>query len=62
MHPQWSFVAAFAFLREHEAAIVELLASRETVEYADPIDGKRRRLKVKVRTCSLRPAWPTSRA
>lgn len=38
----------FAFPREHEAALVELLASRETVEYEGVIDGELRRLKVRV--------------
>jgi hypothetical protein len=37
---------AFAFRREHEAAIVQLLESREPVEYRGLVEGDRRRMKV----------------
>lgn len=38
----------FAFPREHEAALMKLLASRDVVEYEGIIDGRRQRLKVRV--------------
>jgi hypothetical protein len=38
----------FAFPREHEAGLVELLASREPVEYLGMIDGERRCLRVRL--------------
>lgn len=36
----------FAFRRAHEEAIVELLESREAVEYQGVVEGERRRMKV----------------
>ena len=43
----------FAFPREHEAELVELLAARAVVEYEGLIDGARRLLKVRVTDLAL---------
>lgn len=43
----------FAFAREHEARLVELLASREAVVYQGMIGGEPRRLRVKLTDLSL---------
>lgn len=43
----------FAFAREHEARLVELLGAREPVEYQGLIDGEPRRLRVRLTDLSL---------
>lgn len=43
----------FAFPREHETRLVELLAAREPVEYQGMIDGEPRRLRVRLTDLSV---------
>lgn len=47
------FRGVFAFRREHEATLVELLAARTELEYEGLIDGGRRRLNVRLTDISL---------
>ena len=47
------FRGVFAFRREHEATLVELLAARMELEYEGLIDGERQRLIVRLTDLSL---------
>ena len=47
------FRGVFAFRKEHEAALVDLLASQKAVEFAGIINGERRLLQVRLTDMSL---------
>ena len=47
------FRGVFAFRKEHEATLVELLASRKPVEFEGVIDGERRLLQVRLTDIAL---------
>lgn len=47
------FRGVFAFRREHEKTVVELLAARRELEYEGLIDGERQRLTVRLTDLSI---------